>query len=122
MAKYELNAEHRVTSDLSSYALGAALLQQNDKREWQPVAFVSRKLTETEKRYAQIEKETLAITWACQKFDYYLVGTTFQLETDHKPLVKLLGESDLSELPLRCQRFKLRLMRYDFSIYQVTDN
>lgn len=119
LAKYELRAKHRVTADSSSYALGAALLQQNREGEWQPVAFVSRKLTEAERKYAQIEKEALAITWACGKFDYYLVGTIFEVETDHKPLVKLLGESDLSDLPLRCQRFKLRLMRYNFTIFHT---
>ena len=66
-----------------------------------------------------IEKESLAITWACEKFDFYLVGTDFEIETDHKPLVPLLGEKDLSNLPLRIQRFKLRLMRYNFSIFHT---
>lgn len=117
LAKYELSKEHRVTADASNYALGAALLQRTEDGQWQPVAFVSRKLTEAEQKYAQIEKESLAITWACEKFDYFLVGTQFQVETDHKPLVKLLGRSDLANLPLRCQRFKLRLMRYDFKIF-----
>ena len=83
------------------------------------MAFVSRKLTEVERKYAQIEKEALAIMWACEKFDYFLVGTEFEVETDHKPLVKLLGEKDLSDLPLRCQRFKLRLMRYRFEIFHT---
>ena len=38
------------------------------------------------------------------------------METDHKPLIALLGEKDLSQSPVRVQRFKMRLMRYDFVI------
>lgn len=119
LAKYNVRANHRITADSSSYALGAALLQENEEKNWQPVGFISRKLTEAERKYAQLEKEALAITWACEKFDFFLVGTYFQVETDHKPLVKLLGESDLANLPLRCQRFKMRLMRYHFEIFHT---
>ena len=71
--------------------------------------YASRKITTAEVRYAMIEKEALGITWACEKFDYYLVGRAFEIETDHKPLIALLGEKHLSQLPLRVQRFKLRL-------------
>ena len=47
-------------------------------------------MTEMENRYAQIEKEMLDITWACDKFHDYLIGRRFLIETDHKPLVPLL--------------------------------
>ena len=116
LVKFDLEKKHRITADASCHSIGAALLQQ-EKELWQPVAYASRTMTDTEKRYAQIEKEALAVTWACQKFDFYLVGTNFEVETDHKPLVPLLGEKDLSSLPLRIQRFRLRMMRYSYTIF-----
>ena len=69
--------------------------------------------------FAQIEKETLSITWACEKFSNYLIGSKFKIQTDHKPLVPLLSTKDLAELPIRVQRFKLRLMRYNFTISHI---
>ena len=68
---------------------------------------------------AQIEKEALVITWACERFSDYLEGMTFHVHTDHKPLVPLLGSKNLDELPLRVQRFKMRLMRFSFTISHV---
>ena len=76
-------------------------------------------MTPTEQRYAQIEKEGLALTWACERFQDYLVGLRFHVETDHKPLVPLLSNKLLDELPLQIQRFRMRLMRFSFSISHV---
>ena len=62
---YDLKAGTELATDASSYGLGAVLLQRSTPTsEWRPVSFASRSLTETERRYAQIEKEALAITWA----------------------------------------------------------
>ena len=119
LALFDYNKKHRVTADASYHSLGAALLQEQESGEWKPVAYASRKLTDAEKRYGQIEKEALSITWACEKFDFYLVGRNFEIETDHKPLIPLLGTKDLSELPLRVQRFKMRLMRYSYDIFHT---
>ena len=76
-------------------------------------------MSETEQRYAQIEKEALAITWACEKFSMYVLGKKFAIETDHKPLVPLLGSKHLDSLPPRVLRFRLRLARFDYSIEHV---
>lgn len=116
LVKFDLKKKHRITADASCHSIGAALLQL-EKEFWKPVGYASRTMSDTEKRYAQIEKEALAVTWACQKFDFFLVGTHFEVETDHKPLVPLLGEKDLSALPLRVQRFRLRMMRYSYTIF-----
>ena len=107
LSAFDLTKRYRVSADSSQYALVAVLLQNTGLEGQQPVEYASPKLTEAERRYAMIEKEALAITWACKKFDFYLVGRHFQVETDHKPLIPLLGEKDLSHLPVRIQRFKI---------------
>ena len=53
----------------------------------QPICYASRALTETETRYAQIEKELLAIAWSCHKFDQYIYGRDVEyVDSDHEPL------------------------------------
>ena len=49
------------------------------------MSFILRSLTPTEQKYSQIEKEALALTWACEHFAKLLLGIEFKLETDHKP-------------------------------------
>ncbi|XP_062855259.1 uncharacterized protein K02A2.6-like [Trichomycterus rosablanca] len=119
LALYDPNAETLVSADASSYGLGAVLLQKQSDQQWKPVAYASRSLTSTEQRYAQIEKEALASTWACEKFAEFLIGKNFHIETDHKPLVPLLGSKTLDMLPPRIQRLKMRLMRFSYSISHV---
>ena len=81
--------------------------------------FASRALSEAETRYAQIEKEALALTWALEKFSEYVLGKIVALETDHKPLVPILGTKSLDQLPPRVLRFRLRLMRFQYTIQHV---
>ena len=118
LTPYSVEASTKVSADASSFGVGAVLLQQTEG-EWRPVAFASRSMSETECRYAQIEKEALAITWACEKFSHYLLGLRFVIETDHKPLVPLLSTKILCNLPPWILRFRLRLGRFNYSIIHV---
>ena len=59
-------------------------------------------MTETECQYAQIDKEALAVTWACKKFANYIVCKRILIETDHKPLVPILNNKDLDTSSPRC--------------------
>jgi len=111
LTPFKLDSDSMITADSSSYGLGAALLQKVDE-QWKPVAYASRVLTAAERRYAQIEKEALAICWACDKF----AGKRILIETDHRPLLSILGEKELAKLPLRVQRFRLRMMNYSYDI------
>ena len=118
LALFDPTRETTVSADASCYGLGAVLLQRQPDRTMKPVSY-SRLLTPTEERYAQIEKEALAFTWACERFSDYLVGLQFSIETDHKPLVPLFSTKNLDELPIRVQRFRMRMMRFHFSIHHV---
>ena len=107
------------TTDASSYGLGAVMTQKQKDGNWKPVVFISRALTTTERRYAQIEKEALATTWACERLADYLIGKRFHVETDHKPLVPILGSKNLEEMSPRIQRLGMRLLRFDFTVSHV---
>uniref|UniRef100_A0AAG5CRQ8 RNA-directed DNA polymerase n=1 Tax=Anopheles atroparvus TaxID=41427 RepID=A0AAG5CRQ8_ANOAO len=74
-----------LTTDASKYAIGAVLSQGSIGQD-KPIAFASRTLSKHEENYSTIEKELLAIDWACKYFRPYLFGRKFILYTDHKPL------------------------------------
>ena len=63
------------------------------------MCYASRSLSDTEKRYAVIEKGALVTTWASERFSDYVLGIPFTLETDHKPLTVLLNSSEFSKMP-----------------------
>ena len=67
----------------------------------------------------QIEKEALAITWACGKFSNYIPGRKFIIETDHKLLIPLLNSKHLDVLPPRIVRFRPRLTKFDYHVCHV---
>lgn len=91
--------------------LGATLLQDG-----QPVAFASRTLSHTERNYAQIEKECLAIVFGCQRFDHYLARKDkIMVESDHKPL-QAIFKKPIHSAPCRLQRMLLRLLRYNLDV------
>ena len=119
LALYHPDRLTTVSADSSSFGLGAVLTQKQPDATWRPVAYCSRSLSNTEQRYAQIEKEALALTFGCERFSDYLIGKQFHVETDHKPLVSLLGSKNLEELPVRVQRFRMRLMRFSYTISYV---
>ena len=80
------------------------------------MAFASRTMSETERRYAQIEKEALSLTWACERFRQYVLGLTFELVSDNKPLVALLTSTRMSDVPPRILRFRVKLSRFQFTL------
>ena len=60
------------------------LPHRSSENSWKKVAFASQSMSDTAWQYAQIEKEALVTTWACEKFVNFKVGKHFLFETDHK--------------------------------------
>ena len=116
---YNPDADTVVASDASTVGIGAILKQRQKDGSMAPIMFASRALTPTEQRYATVEKEALAVTYAAEKFSQYLLGKVFHFEVDHKPLVPLLGDKALDQLPVRIQRMRMRLLRYQYTISHV---
>ena len=88
--------------------IGTALLQMQPEGIVCVVAMASTSITDTEKRHATIEQKGHGVTWTCEKLNDYIVGLTIKIQTDHKPLIPLLGNIELSKLIARIQWFRIR--------------
>lgn len=108
---YDMKQDVTIQCDASQSGLGAVLMQNG-----QPVCYASRALTSTEQRYAQIEKECLAIVFACERFHQYIYGReSILIHTDHQPLESIFRKS-LVTAPARLQRMLLRLQYYNLKV------
>jgi len=103
-----------IQADASSTGLGTCLMQES-----RPVAYASRALTSPETRYAQIEREMLAIVFAAEQFHQYIYGhKEVTIQNDHKPLESIVQKPLHSASP-RLQLMRLRLMRYRLEVRYV---
>ena len=119
LAHFDYSKKIIIQADASSYGLGGALMQANPDEEREVVAYASRTLSAAEQRYSQIEKEASALAFATERFKDFISGIVVTLETDHKPLLQILGSKLLDELTPRLQRIRLRLMRYSYEVVYV---
>lgn len=87
-----------LTVDASDVAIGAVLQQLVDG-VWQPVAFFSRKLSQTESRYSTFGRELLAAYLAVKHFRHVLEGRQFHILTDHKPLTSTSTATNSAHTP-----------------------
>ncbi|XP_055859209.1 uncharacterized protein LOC129921419 [Episyrphus balteatus] len=98
--------------DASNEALGAVLSQGKVGSD-KPIAYASRSLSKTEKRYSTIEREALAVVWAVNNFRSYLLGRVFTVYTDHQPLK---GVFHVKDPTARLCMFRHKLSEYVFKI------
>lgn len=105
-------------TDASPSALGAVLVQINDQGVPRIISFASKALTETEKRYAQTQREALGIVWGCEHFFYYLLGQRFVIKTDAQGISYIFNrDADAPKRLLkRAEGWAMRLDSFDYEI------
>ena len=117
LSYYDPKAELELQCDASKKGLGTALRQMG-----KPIAYASRTLTETEQRYAQIEKEMLAIVFSLEKFIQYAYSRHVKIQSDHKPLESIL-KKPLACALRRLQGMMMPLQKYDYKVrYERGEN
>ena len=107
-----------IICDASPVGLGGGLFQKTS-HGYQPVHYVSRTLTQTERNYAQIEREALAVEFSSNRLQMYLLGSPqFQIATDHKPLLPIFNNPG-AKLPPRLERIRMKTQNLDFTMIHI---
>ncbi|KAB0790218.1 hypothetical protein PPYR_15451, partial [Photinus pyralis] len=114
LQNFDNEKEIIIQTDSSKDGIGCVLMQNK-----KPVCFASKSLSETEMRYAQIDKEFLAILFACKRFHHYIYGRKVVVQTDHKPLVALMQKEINKINSNRLQRISMKLSVYDLEVKYV---
>ncbi|KAI3375963.1 hypothetical protein L3Q82_016499, partial [Scortum barcoo] len=102
-----------IMADASTYGLGAALYHEQDSK-MRVIAYASRGLSSSEKRYPAHKLELLALKWSIvEKFRDYLYGHVFTVVTDNNPLTYVLKSA---KLDAASYRWLAALSTFDFNI------
>ncbi|GFV00099.1 retrovirus-related Pol polyprotein from transposon opus [Trichonephila clavipes] len=102
-----------ISNDSKATAIGACLSQNDEKGKENPIAFFSKKLTETQTRWATIEREAYAVIEALKRFDSWIFGAEIEVISDHNPLTYLTLTTPQSA---KLTRWALALQRYNIAI------
>jgi hypothetical protein len=111
----DLEKEFLIQTDASDNAMGCVLMQEYGGLK-HPVAYASKKFSDREKRYSVEERECLAMVWGVQKFNRYLYGNEFVIETDHCSLQYLKTGSIRNA---RVMRWYLAMQNYSFRVKYI---
>lgn len=118
---FDCSLQTEVLTDASRLkGLGYALVQRNPDGAINLVSCGSRSLSGAESRYATVELECLAITFALEKCRHYLIGMpTFRVITDHKPLIGVFQKRIDETTNARLLRMREKLSNYTFTVEWV---
>ena len=120
-----------LATDWSKEGLGCWLLQKHCdcagvrpfccKSGWKVVLMGSRVTHGAESRYAPIEGEALAVVDALDKARHFTMGCSdLMVAVDHKPLLKVLGDRALDDIPNpRLRNIKEKILRYRFRVLHI---
>jgi hypothetical protein len=101
-----------IMCNASDYVVGAVLGQRKDKKPY-VIYYASKTLNSAQMNYTTIEKELLAVVFACEKFRSYLVGSPVVVFSDHAALKYLISKKYSK---VRLVRWILLLQEFDITI------
>ena len=120
LAHYAKDKDNIVTTDASTTGLGITIWQKQDNGNTKPIAYGSRYLNDTKKKYSIGELELLAVVWGLEKFRFYLYGKKVHLYTDHQALEPLIKRNRSNkQYSARLTRWFDRLTHFDISIQHI---
>ena len=124
LAHYDGRLPLVLTTDASPVGLGACLSQkvtEDSKSVLKPLYYASCSLKPCETRYAQVDREGLAVHWAVKYFRQFLLGRFFELHTDCSALKRIYGpKNDLGGCASgRLNRWAVALSDYNFKVVHI---
>lgn len=105
-----------VTTDASSYGLGA-VLQQVHRDRIDTASFAARILSSAERNYSTGESR-----WVCEKWRVFIFYCHFTIKTDHQALVTILSTQRTGRQPMRVAGWTMGLINYDYGIHYDKGN
>ena len=112
MVTPEWNKKFVIMCDASDYAMGTVLGKRTEKI-FKAIYYVSETFNEAQENYSTIEKEMLAMVFACEKFRPYILGSPVIIHTDHATIRYLMAKKDVKP---RLIRWVLLMQEFDLEI------
>lgn len=101
-----------IYTDASIKGMGAVLKQEDENGE-RPVAYFSKKISESQKKKKAIYLECLAIKEAVKYWQHWLMGKEFTVYSDHKPLenmnIKARPDEELGDMMYYLSQYNFKI-------------
>jgi hypothetical protein len=111
--------QFKIEVDASNYAIGAVLMQKDDKNILHPVAFFSKTMNNAQRNYDVYNRELLALVETFRHWRHYLHSAAHQIKvhTNHANLLYWKNPGDHNR---RVARWHAELMDYNFELIHIS--
>ena len=104
------NWDFHLITDAGPQHVASMLTQINDRNQWVPIGFWTKKLSAPERNLSQVEKEALAVVVGLRQTSYYTTHSKVYIHCDNQPFVLLHKYANQSQ---KLARWKLFIESFD---------